>query len=71
MTFLIIEINRNKVCPDCFNDTFYHDLIHHETYCRECGLIVRDDAVMTQAQYDFLNERMQLAQDLLPTAIIK
>ena len=29
-----------KVCPECKGTNFKHDIIHDETYCFQCGLVL-------------------------------
>ena len=49
---IIFYVAAAKICPYCFNDTLVYDERRDETYCSECGLIVKDGSLITPDGYD-------------------
>ena len=40
---IIFYVDGLKLCNECFNDELVYDERRDETYCRRCGLIVKDN----------------------------
>lgn len=43
---IIFYVEEVKICPYCFNDELLYDERRDETYCSECGLIVKDGSLI-------------------------
>lgn len=48
-----------NICPECYSSKLITDEGKQETYCSSCGLIVRDNSIMTiqQQENDYLREK--------------
>lgn len=66
MTYLIITINGHRVCPSCLHDDLMTDLFHAETYCRKCGLIVKDPNITPLSLRECVTDKVTHLQELAP-----
>ena len=57
MTTIFIFINGHPICPECHGDNFITDSFHDETYCSECGLVVKDNTLMTVRTGQYLKDK--------------
>ena len=46
-----------KICPECCSDNLKRDIQKEETYCSECGLIVKDSSLTTIKQKKYFQKR--------------
>lgn len=67
MTYLIITINGHHVCPSCLHDDLITDLFHAETYCSNCGLIVKDPKLTPLSLRECVMDKVTQLKELAPT----
>ena len=44
---IIFYVEAVKICPYCFNEELVYDERRDETYCSECGLVVKDGSLIS------------------------
>lgn len=52
----IIKYDGNSLkCPLCNSNFLIIDETRDETYCHDCGLVVKDNSLVTPSQIEFLS----------------
>ena len=49
----------NNICPECKGDNILIDDFHQETYCTQCGLVLKDTSItsyVTIIEYETYKE---------------
>ena len=65
MTYILIHINGHPVCPECYGNDFITDIFHAESYCSECGLIVKDTSICDIRTAEYLQDRQDNINKLI------
>ncbi len=53
---IIIHHAHEKYCPECFSNNLIRDFHRSETFCGDCGLVVRDESYFIDNS-NYIDER--------------